>query len=246
MALLYFIALYWKCRDWPQGEDSPHRTSWVIKTLLFSVLSFVIIPLAIYIASYIPTVIAEDNATWQGLLNTFWRNQEFMLTYHQGVHSEHPYSSRWYLWLLDIRPILYYMDNSIAGFTTRFAAFNNPIVSWGGLTALIVTAVQMIRRRCGKGLFIVIGYLNQLIPWIIIGRTTFAYHYFPSILFLCLAFAYVMNDLVESGRKWKGALYGTTGAAVVLYALFYPALVGIQVPTWFMKTFIKWFPTWPF
>ena len=120
------------------------------------------------------------------------------------------------------------------------------MVSWGGLAALVVTAVQTVRRRCGKGLFIVVGYLAQLLPWVFITRITFAYHYFPSILFLCLALAYVMNDLVESGRRWKPAVYGLTGGAAGLYALFYPALVGIRVPVWFMKTFIKWFPSWPF
>lgn len=246
MALLYFIGLYWKCRDWPKDEDAPSRTAWVITTILFSILSFVIIPALVYVASYLPAARAEGVTTWQELLHYVWDNQVFMLTYHQGVHSEHPYSSRWYQWLLDIRPILYYMDNSVAGFTTRFAAFTNPLVTWGGLAAIIATAVQSIRRHCGKGLFIVLGYLSQLIPWIIISRTTFAYHYFPSMLFLCLALAYIMNDLVESGRRWKPAVYTLTGCTVGLYALFYPVLVGIQVPTWFMASLIRWFPSWPF
>ena len=247
MAVLYFLGLYWKCRDWPQTEDAPHRGAWVCKTLLFSVLCFVIIPLIIYVASYLPIAHAEKVTDWKGLLELVWDNQVFMFTYHKGVDTPHPYSSRWYQWLLDIRPILYYMVNEdAAGFTTRFAAFNNPIVSWGGLAALIVTAVQTVRRRCGKGLFIVVGFLAQFIPWVLITRITFAYHYFPSILVLCLTLSYVINDLVESGRRWKPAVYGLTGSAVGLYALFYPALVGIRVPVWFMKTFIKWFPSWPF
>ncbi len=247
LAVLFFLGLFWKCRAWPQTEDTPHRLSWVIKTILFCILTFVIIPLAIYLASYLPIASAEGLSTRQEFLKYVWDNQVFMLTYHQGVDATHPYSSRWYQWILDIRPILYYMVNEVeAGFTTRFAAFNNPIVSWAGLAAIIVTAVQTIRRRCGKGLFIVIGYLAQLLPWVFISRTTFAYHYFPSVIFLCLALAYVMNDLIESGRKWKPAVYGLTGSAVGLYALFYPVLVGIRVPTQFMKTFIKWFPSWPF
>ncbi len=246
MAVLYFLGLYVKCRDWP-SQGAPRRGAWVVKTLLFSVLCFVVIPLLIYVASYLPIARAEGADSWRELGELVWNNQVFMFTYHKGVDTPHPYSSRWYQWLLDIRPILYYMVNEDAvGYTTRFAAFNNPIVSWGGLAALLVTAVQTVRRRCGKGLFIVIGFLAQFIPWILITRITFAYHYFPSILFLCLALSYVFNDLVESGRRWKPAVYGLTGGAVGLYALFYPALVGIRVPVWFMKTFIKWFPSWPF
>ncbi len=245
MAILYFIALVWKCRDWPK-QGAPSRAGWVVKTILFSIFSFVIVPLAIYVACYIPYVLSQGELTVQGLLETFWNNQKFMLTYHSGAMDTHPYSSRWYQWLLDIRPILYYMDNSVAGTTTRFAAFHNPLVSWFGLGALVIVAVQTVRRRCGKGLFILISYFAQLIPWIIIPRTTFAYHYFPSILFLCVALAYVFNDLAQSGRRWKGAVYSLTGCTVALYALFYPVLVGIQVPTWFMQCFIRWLPSWPF
>lgn len=247
LAVLFFIGLFWKCREWPKNEDGiPRRAGWVVGTLLFCVLCFVLIPVVIYLASYLPYAAAEGADSWEEYLKLVWDNQVFMLTYHQGVDATHPYSSRWYQWLLDLRPILYYMDNSVPGYTTRFAAFNNPIVSWAGLAAMITAAVQTIRRRCGKGLFILIGYLSQLLPWVFISRTVFAYHYFPSILFLCLALAYVMNDLMESGRRWKGAVYGLTGSAAGLYALFYPALVGLQVPTWYMKAFIKWFQSWPF
>ena len=249
MAVLYFIALFWKCREWPADVDgdTPSRGAWVFGNILFCIFSFVLVPAVIYVLSYIPYARANGVSDLKGLLDIVWENQVFMLTYHQGVMDEHPYSSRWYQWLLDIRPILYYMVNEdTVGYTTRFASFNNPLVSWGGLAALVTMTVQTVRRRCGKGLFILIGTLSQFIPWVIIGRTTFAYHYFPTILFLCIAFAYVMNDLVESGRRWKPAVYGVTGTAAALYALFYPALIGYRVPVWFMKTFIKWFPSWPF
>jgi 4-amino-4-deoxy-L-arabinose transferase-like glycosyltransferase len=247
LAVLYFLGLFWKCRDWPGGEDAPSKPRWLAGTLLFSVVCFVVLPGAIYLASYLPIAYADKVTGWKDFWSLVWNNQVFMLTYHKGVDTPHPYSSRWYQWLLDIRPILYYMVNETeAGFTTRFAAFNSPVVAWGGLAALVVTAVQTVRRRCGKGLLILVGYLAQLLPWVFISRITFAYHYFPCILFLSLALAYVFNDLVESGRRWRGAVYGLTGGAAGLYALFYPALIGLRVPTWFMKCFIKWFPSWPF
>ena len=246
MALLYFLALFWKCREWPEDAYAPRRGLWVFGNILFCIFSFVIVPAVIYVLSYIPYATSSGVTDLKGLLEIVWGNQTYMLTYHQGVMDSHPYSSRWYQWLLDIRPILYYMDNEPAGFTTRFASFNNPLVTWGGLAAIVTVTVQTVRRTCGKGLFILLGALSQFVPWIIIGRTTFAYHYFPTIVFLCIAFAYVMNDLVESGHRWKPALYSVTGGAIALYALFYPALIGYQVPVWFMKSFIKWLPSWPF
>lgn len=244
LAVLYFLGLFWKCREWP-AEGGFSRRSWLIKTLLFSALCFVVIPAGIYLASYLPIACAKDISGWKEFLEMVWDNQVFMLTYHMGVDTPHSYSSRWYQWLLDLRPILYYMKNE-TGFTTRFASWNNPVISWGGLAALVVVAVQTVRRRCGKGLFLLIGCLAQFVPWLFITRITFAYHYFPTILFLSMALAYVCNDFIESGRRWKGPVYALTGTTAGLYALFYPTLVGIRVPTWFMHTFIKWFPSWPF
>ena len=97
-----------------------------------------------------------------------------------------------------------------------------------------------------RALLILVGYLSQLLPWLFIGRTTFEYHYFPSTLFLVLAICQLFACLVERDRRWKGPVYGLTAGAVVLYAAFYPVLIGLMVPTWYPSTFLKWFPSWPF
>lgn len=246
LVVLYFIGLYQKVRDWP--AEQPGRVKWVFQILGFSVLVFAVIPAAIYTLSYLPYAMAEGDTSLTGLISAMWENQKYMLSYHSGVTDSHPYSSRWYQWLFDIRPILYYMDNDVAGYTTRFAAFVNPVVCWGGLLAVASCAVQAVRRRCARALFIFIGYLAQLVPWFFIGRITFAYHYFPSVLFLVLALCYVFHTLAEREEmvNWKPAMFAVTGGAVGLYALFYPVLVGIQIPTWYSNNVLGWFPSWPF
>ena len=174
------------------------------------------------------------------------KNQYFMLTYHQGVHTPHPYASYWYQWIFDGRPILYYRDLDVPGMKSLFASFNNPLVSWAGLLAFFDVAVQTVRRRCGRGLFILAAILSQFVPWLPIGRILFAYHYFPTVLFLCFAIAYLMDGVMERRRKgYKLAVYGFTGYAVLLYAVFYPELVGIYVPSWYSQYFLRWFPSWP-
>lgn len=174
------------------------------------------------------------------------KNQYFMFTYHQGVHNPHPYESYWYQWIFDGRPILYYRDLDVPGMKSLFASFNNPLVSWAGLLSFAAVAIQTVRRKCGTGLFILIAVLSQFVPWLPIGRILFAYHYFPTVLFLCFAIAYLMNDMMARGRKGhRLAVYGFTGAAAALYAVFYPELIGIYVPTWYSTYFLRWFPSWP-
>ena len=123
----------------------------------------------------------------------------------------------------------------------------SPVVCWLGLVCLIITWVQLFRRRCGKALFLVLGYCSQLLPWMLITRTTFNYHYFPSILFLVLLICYVFNDLMDRRAKgWRLAVYGMTIGSTALFAAFYPVLAGVFVPTWYTTNFLRWFPAWPF
>ncbi len=248
LVVLYFIGLYQKLRDYP-AERRQERGGWCLKILAFSVLCFVLIPAVIYVLSYIPYAQAKGDTSVGGLLKIMWDNQVYMFTYHKGVTDSHPYSSRWYQWIFDIRPILYYLDNtSVPGYKTAFGAFSNPVVCWGGLLAVIAVGIQAVRRHSARALFIFIGYLSQLLPWLLIGRITFAYHYFPSILFLVMALAWVFNDLArrEVQTNWRPAVYGVTGGAVALYALFYPVLVGISIPLWYSSHLLRWFPSWPF
>ena len=249
LAVMWLLGLVFRYREWkldPQGFDF---ISFVLSTTSLSIIFFVPPPSEIYTASYIPYATAQGNLTLDNLLNVMWSNQEFMLSYHQGVHSTHPYQSSWYQWIFDARPILYYRDLDLAnteGVKSLFASFNNPLVSWAGLLAFFAVLIQTIRRKCGRGLFILIAILSQFLPWLPIGRTLFAYHYFPTILFLVFAIAYLMNDMLDRHKKGATlAVYGFTGCTVAVYAIFYPALTGLYIPLWYSEVFLRWFPSWP-
>lgn len=264
LALLWLLGLIFKGREWRQlaaREDPmgmapalPRFGAHVAGTIGLSVLFFVVIPVCIYVAAYIPyatAAAARDGTpfTLQSLLSIVWDNQVFMLTYHQGVHTPHPYESYWYEWIFDGRPILYYRDLDYAnteGIKSLFASFNNPLVSWTGLLAFFAMVIEAIRKKSGKALFIVIAILSQFVPWLFIGRILFAYHYFPTILFLVFAIAYLMDRMMERRRAgYALAVYGFTGYTVALYALFYPALIGLYTPLWYNSIFLRWFPSWP-
>jgi dolichyl-phosphate-mannose--protein O-mannosyl transferase len=105
-----------------------------------------------------------------------------------------------------------------------------------------------VTHRDGKALFILVGYLAQFVPWLIITRVVFIYHYFPCVLFMVFALAHVLNTIWERGRgRFKLAVYGITGAAVFLFIAFFPVLSGIPVPEFYTTHFLRWIPpSWPF
>ena len=239
LAVLYFWNMVLRLRR------RERTAGWAAATIGVSLVFFVVIPVVIYYFSYLPYGV-EGHTFGPELV---WDNQVFMLTYHQGVHDSHPYSSRWWQWVLDIRPILYYLDstNVGAGMKSAFGAFGSPLVVWGGLLALFALVWSAVRRKCSIAAFLLVGYLAQLLPWVFITRTTFAYHYFPSILFLVLALAYVMNHWIDCAPvRGLRAAQGLTGVSIGLFLAFYPVLTGLPAPVWYTTNFLRWLPSWPF
>jgi dolichyl-phosphate-mannose-protein mannosyltransferase len=212
--------------------------------VVVSVVFFVAIPAVIYYLSYIPYAKGMGEPL---SLSLVWENQVSMFKYHAGVDAEHSYASRWWMWIFNIRPILYYLEYPAEGFRVSFGAFLNPAVCWGGLGAIMALFWRQISRR-GDGLvlFILIGYAAQLVPWMFISRITFAYHYFPSMVFLVLALSYTINGLIKEPPLGKYYAYSLCGVAIALFVMFFPVLTGLTVPNWYGHMLLKWFPSWPF
>ncbi|MBR1456821.1 MAG: glycosyltransferase family 39 protein [Oscillospiraceae bacterium] len=217
-----------------------------LRNCLFCLLFFVLIPGLIYYLSYIPYGQAGGARPFSAAYTRIvLDNQSFMFNYHVGVVAEHPYSSRWYQWILDIRPILYYLDYYDDGTRSSICAFTNPALCWGGLLSLFVLLYTAIFRRDRKAAFILVAYLAQLVPWMFIRRLTFAYHYFPASAFLVLALCYVFSLMRDNRRSWPVYAVPFTAASLLLFVLFFPALSGSPVDNAQATALMRWLPTWP-
>lgn len=254
LALLWLLRQILRARHYAEKGKSDEFTLYIMKTVLFSILFFVIVPVIIYVLSYIPYGTASGMTISKGMLwnKDFYKiiieNQKFMFGYHSKLVATHPYSSPWYSWLLDIRPILYYLEYLPNGNKSAFGAFGNPVLWWGGLIALVYTVKQFVMTRDFKALFIVVGYLAQLLPWVFISRVVFIYHYFPSTIFLVLSTCYAFNGMYKRGKGYfELAMLSYTGVSILLFVAFYPVLTGGLAPQWYTTNFLQWIPgAWPF
>jgi dolichyl-phosphate-mannose-protein mannosyltransferase len=254
LAILWLIRQILRGRYYIKSGRAFEFFRYEVDTVLFSILSFVIVPAIVYYLSYIPYGLAEGMTLGEGMLTSgeylkiVVDNQKFMFSYHSKLVAEHPYESPWFSWLLSIRPILYYLEYLPDGTKSAFGAFGNPMVWWGGLIALIYVFMDFFKKRNGRALFIIIGYLSQLVPWMAVSRIVFIYHYFPSTIFLVLALSYSFNVMYERQKgRYKRAMLLYTASALVLFAAFYPVLTGVAVPQWYTTNFLRWIPeAWPF
>ena len=234
------------------NNDKRGFSSYLLKTLFYSTLFFVVIPAVVYYVNYIPYGLAWGIATGGEMIlmpdffRIFWSNQVSMFYYHSTLDAVHGGSSVWWQWLFNIKPILY-VNNHVGDMRSTYGAFGNPVLYWGGLVAMIVMAIRVFTHRDGKALMILIGYLALLLPWVAVTRVVFAYHYLPSTLFLVLAVAHVFNTMLERNKKSRKLyVYGFTSVAGITFAIFYPMLAGMYLPHWYYSDLIKWLPSWPF
>ncbi len=216
------------------------------KNILFCLLFFVAVPSFVYYLSYIPYGNAQGCSPFSSeFTKIVLDNQKFMFSYHSGVNAEHPYSSRWYQWLLNIRPILYYLEYFDDGSRSSIASFLNPALCWGGFIFLFVLLYTAFGRRCKISAFILIGYLSQILPWVFISRTTFEYHYFAGSVFLVLTLAYIFDLLKLNLKNWRRLCIGFTATSALLFILFYPALSGARIDNRLASAIMGWLPSWP-
>jgi Gpi18-like mannosyltransferase len=142
---------------------------------------------------------------WWGGISDLFKYYSDVVWYEKSVASAtHPYSSPWWSWPLMLRPIAYWQSFPKTGDVQTVWGGGNPILWWGALTAITITAVQALERPNLTRAFLVIGYLSYLLIWAWIGRTLFLYHYMASVYFGYLALAILLADCFkERTEPWE-------------------------------------------
>ena len=193
--------------------------------MVWALVCLAAIPLAVYVASYLPWVALGNRLTesWppghsgQTLIDL----TKSMYDYHNGLRATHPASSPYWAWPLDLKPVWFYQQGFAGGTSGAIYDAGNLVAWWLGIPALGFAAWQAFRRRSLGLTLILVAFAMQWLPWSRIDRATFQYHYYTAVPFLVVALAYFLAELRHgpSARTW---LLARVSAAV---ALLGPALL---------------------
>ena len=75
-------------------------------------------------------------------------------------------------------------------------------------------------------------YAALYLPWALISRATFIYHYFAAMIFALLALGLALQRLLERRPLLgSGVCAGAVVLAAGLFAFFFPVLSGLPVST---------------
>jgi predicted membrane-bound dolichyl-phosphate-mannose-protein mannosyltransferase len=176
---------------------------------IWLVVGLVVIPLGLYVLSYLPWAMVENHqivAGWppghtgQTLLDL----TDKMYTYHNSLSTPHPASSPWWAWALDLKPVWFYEEGFAGQTSASIYDAGNLVAWWLGIPALAFTCWQAFKRRSAPLALVAIGFAVQWISWARIDRAAFQYHYYTAIPFLFLALAYFLAELWHgpSRRTW--------------------------------------------
>ncbi|MGX4583710.1 glycosyltransferase family 39 protein [Paenibacillus chitinolyticus] len=214
-----------------------------VYTLLFCVVFYVLIPAAIYAASYIPFMLVPGPGHGFADVITY---QQHMYSYHSGLVATHPFASSWWEWPLMIRPIWYYKGEFVPpGSMSSIVSFGNPLVWWPGLICVMLALWAAVKTKNKPLRFLLIAYASQYLPWMLVPRLTFIYHYFAMVPFMILMITFFLRHLIETRPKLKRWIYVYLAGAAVLFAVFYPLLSGLVVDDSYTG-WLRWLPGWSF
>jgi dolichyl-phosphate-mannose-protein mannosyltransferase len=189
------------------------------RELLPSLVLLGIVPVLIYLASYVGRV-----DSFREILE----HQLAMLRFHLGLGGDHPYESAAWSWLLLKRPVAYsFMDGT--GAYREVLAIGNPLAWWPGAAALVVVTVRWIRG--GSSLarpepVLLAAALSTYLPWLVLSGSrsqVFIWYLLPTLPFLYGALGLVAALVWRStaGRITTGLAAATVAASLVF---FYPVL----------------------
>ena len=261
LAIMFFISFGKRIYEYKKVMSDPHSSKgqrrmvsvckkYCTQTILWCMLFFVVIPLVIYLLSYIPVIKAPN----LNGINSIIANQFSMFEYHSKLTDSHPFSSFWYQWPIISRPIWY--SDTVFSETTRstIAAFGNPFIWWLGIGAALYCVYKMFKEKSYSAMFLVIGYLAQYVPWMSVTRVVFIYHYFTCVPFVVLMLAYVFNDVLVRYPYRSLTLKNNNGAIMIcIYCIicllafisFYPVLSGMEVSKTYIDS-LRWYSSWTF
>ncbi|MEQ9671611.1 dolichyl-phosphate-mannose--protein mannosyltransferase [Coleofasciculus sp. G2-EDA-02] len=218
-------------------------------------VNFALIPALTYSLLWIPHLIMNPQPG-------FWDAHYRILTFHEKIGSGpevHPYCSKWYTWLIMLRPVAYFYQTAQS---TReqvpaypplpkgygqviydVHAMGNPIVWWLSTAAILLLLLLLLQRLWSGmqgyfppttvnyiSLYLGLNWLAQLLPWVGVSRCTFLYHYMGASVFSGLGLAWLIDRWLHREQEyWQIAAITVISLILLAFVFWLPIYLGLPL-----------------
>lgn len=216
------------------------KDRYLFNLFIICVISFIIVPLIVYILSYIlfPNVDYYD-----GTLGGIVDQTKLMYDYHANLVATHPFSSKWFEWPIMYKPVWFYSGEVINNTRDTIVDIGNPAIWWFGIVSFVYLVISTIKKN-KESLLILIFILASFVPYVFIGRVMFIYHYFITLPFVMMGIVAFIKWLVEKYKSDK-VYISYIILVVLMFFIFYPVAAGMRVGEDYINS-LKWLSSWHF
>ena len=182
------------------------------------------------------------------LFEKFVELNAVMYSANAGLTATHSYGSKWYSWPILYRPIYYWYYNNGNDTASRIYFLGNPFIWWLGFLVIVYWVFWFLNQVFKKikdpywpevG-FILAGYFGNLLPYVLVSRVSFIYHYFPSLIFLIIGFGFF---LWKYFKKYPVLIGAVCAVALISFIFFAPLSYGLPLTEPVFNGKI-WFSSW--
>jgi len=208
------------------------------RLIAWGVLSYGVIGMTVYILTFLNIYLKT------GSLQRVIDYQVNMFNYHSHVISKHAYSSPWWSWSIDYRPMCYYR-NIIGDQFSSITVFGNPAIFWAGTASLFYLLYLLFKKNLKiEGVVILMAFIGLYLPYAFVGRQMFIYHFYYAVPFMMLSILYGLRDMMRRYQTIRGYHLLFFALVASLFLMFYPVLSGTSVWKPYIDNLLIWFPGW--
>jgi dolichyl-phosphate-mannose--protein O-mannosyl transferase len=208
--------------DWRASPTTRRRT---LTEAAIAALSFSVLPLGVYFASFWPFFAAGHSLAEWGQLH------RAILDYNRTAPPTAPNSTHWYMWPLD-KGSTWFLTRAKDGRCQYTFASSNWLVWWPFVPAVVYAGERFLydERRFERA-FVILAGAAMWLPYGLVHRFVFTRYFTMLVPFAALAIAMVLFDLCKSWPRLGGAIRAAyLAGALVFFVLKYPAWAGVPLP----------------
>ena len=196
-------------------------------------LWFLLVPGLIYFASYFPYYRYEASLRMNYGLKDMWatllKNQKDMYNYHSGLTATHMCQSMWYQWPFTFKSVWFYVSGN-GEKISNIASTGNPAVWWISSVGAVCLFLEWLLGKVKRDPvlpILFVGVAANYLPWVLVTRCVFLYHFFATVPFILLSTVYLFFLLERENRRMHWVKWAWLCLAVVYFILLYPAISGL-------------------
>jgi len=173
-----------------------------------------------------------------------------LFLFHQGLDESQVACSRWFTWPLLIKPIAYwYKTSGTQAYTVN--NLGNPALWWTSSASVVLLGIDQLSVGAMKNHqnditgYLLIGYLANWLPWIVVSRCTYNYLHMPAAVFGFMLLAWVLSGWMRMSSSVFSRRFGFVAlSAIALAFLFWlPLSLGLGLSPEQLQL-RWWLPTW--